>query len=135
MITHYVPEAGEHSGHACDLEDELKDLKHTNTLEVWYWYESGSYDGSGYLVGLTKTGEFFSAGLGHCSCCGPLDNFNPTSGLYKTPETFLEAHTYDNNKLSDEKLVKPAIERWYELFGGNKSVSLGRALLSERNEK
>jgi hypothetical protein len=42
---------------------------------VWvvYWYEGGSYDGSGEAIYLKEDGQLYSENLGHCSCYGPLD--------------------------------------------------------------
>lgn len=40
---------------------------------IVYWYESGSYDGSGSAYCKFETGEYGFLGLGHCSCYGPFD--------------------------------------------------------------
>jgi hypothetical protein len=36
-----------------------------------YWYESGSYEGSGSAYAKTADGRYWEMGLGHCSCYGP----------------------------------------------------------------
>ncbi len=40
---------------------------------IWYWYESGSWEGSGDMLVRTKDGLFHHFSLSHCSCYGPLD--------------------------------------------------------------
>lgn len=45
--------------------------------EVWYWYASAPYEGSGYV--LMRRGEQYDlADLGHCSCYGPTDRISFT---------------------------------------------------------
>lgn len=41
------------------------------TETVLYWYESGSYEGSGTAYARTAGGRFYTLYLGHCSCYGP----------------------------------------------------------------
>ena len=41
---------------------------------VFYWYVSGSYEGSGALIAVMN-GKWCSKDLDHCSCYGPLDGF------------------------------------------------------------
>jgi hypothetical protein len=43
--------------------------------EVWYWYSSGSYEGSGQM--LIRKGDLYDIhDMGHCSCYGPLDRMS-----------------------------------------------------------
>lgn len=39
-----------------------------------YWYQAGSYDGTGYLLAQFADGGYGLTYLGHCSCYGPLDD-------------------------------------------------------------
>lgn len=39
-----------------------------------YWYESGSYEGSGSAYAGNSNGEYWETYLGHCSCNGPCDD-------------------------------------------------------------
>ncbi len=41
---------------------------------IFYWYVSGSYEGSGQLI-ATKENKWYCKGLSHCSCYGPIDDF------------------------------------------------------------
>lgn len=53
------------------------DLEKVKALEpdaVFYWYVTGSYEGSGALIAV-KDGKWYTKDLGHCSCYGPLDDF------------------------------------------------------------
>ena len=41
--------------------------------ECWYWYATGSYEGSGKI--LMRKGDLYDfTDIGHCSCNGPTDN-------------------------------------------------------------
>lgn len=48
--------------------------------ECWYWYASGSYDGSGCILmrGVAQDGteRWCQDDLGHCSCYGPTENIS-----------------------------------------------------------
>ena len=48
-----------------------------NFVKAIYNYESGSYEGSGELVVKTIDNKFWTQDLGHCSCYGPLDRWEP----------------------------------------------------------
>ena len=50
-------------------EDNIRDL---GCKWFVYYYESGSYEGSGFAVWKIKD-KFFYDDLGHCSCYGPTD--------------------------------------------------------------
>jgi len=43
-----------------------------DTELVVYWYEAGSYEGSGTAYALAKS-KWFEKDLGHCSCYGPWE--------------------------------------------------------------
>lgn len=43
----------------------------SDALYIVYWYQSGSYEGSGEAVIKCGNGKFDSISLGHCSCYGP----------------------------------------------------------------
>lgn len=63
-----------------------------------YWYEVGSYDGSGEGVALHKvSGLLYYVGLGHCSCNGPIDGPLGTNATKYTPAEFfsLTASIYE----------------------------------------
>lgn len=55
-----------------DEKYELDELT-TDITFVVYWYEQGSYDGSGMLFGRYDNGDIAFKDLGHCSCYGPMD--------------------------------------------------------------
>jgi hypothetical protein len=56
-------------------EDTLKLIR---AKKVVYWYQSGSYDGSGTAVIVDEDNNYHEIDLGHCSCYGPLDDLaNP----------------------------------------------------------
>lgn len=60
-------------------EYDWANIKQDDYQWIVYWYESGSYDGSGEMVALGNDGAIYYSNLGHCSCYGPLDG-----GLGKT---------------------------------------------------
>lgn len=41
---------------------------------VVYWYEAGSYEGSGTAYLKDSTGNWWTRSLGHCSCYDPWDS-------------------------------------------------------------
>ncbi len=54
-----------------DFQDRLKEGY------VWfvYYYEEGSYEGSGEAVALREDGTLDLHNLGHCSCYGPMEEW------------------------------------------------------------
>lgn len=54
-------------------EGELSYLPQ-DTVWIVYSYTIGDYCGDGEAVLLTKEGKFYTIGLGHCSCYGPIDS-------------------------------------------------------------
>jgi hypothetical protein len=60
-------------------EYELECLNVLNLDEIWYWYGSGDYCGTGQL--LMRKGDLYDLhDCGHCSCYGPT-----TDSDYCTP--------------------------------------------------
>jgi hypothetical protein len=59
--------------------DELRDydLEEINSSKyIWmvYWYDGGSYDGTGEAVAFGKDGLVYFKSLNHCSCYGPMED-------------------------------------------------------------
>ena len=56
-------------------ELESYDLEYLNKLcldEIWYWYSTAPYEGSGQI--LMRKGELYDLhDAGHCSCYGPTE--------------------------------------------------------------
>ncbi len=53
-------------------EYDLKNVYSENIDEIWYWYTTGSYEGSGQI--LMRKGDLYDThDCGHCSCYGPCD--------------------------------------------------------------
>ena len=58
-------------------EDRLPDyvldvVEQSGAEEIWYWYWTAPYEGSGWLL-ARKGDKYDTADLGHCSCYGPED--------------------------------------------------------------
>lgn len=65
------------SGEPTELDDyEIRDLEGKGLVKVWYWYTTGSYEGSGQLLALDSAGKYHVHDMGHCSCNGPTDGFS-----------------------------------------------------------
>ena len=81
---------------------------------VFYWYVSGSYEGSGALLAI-KDGKWFDKELGHCSCYGPLDSFAKSIKEYvhESLDSFIEKCT-DDNKKAYMPLVELAKSKGYK---------------------
>lgn len=81
---------------------------------VFYWYASGSYEGSGDLLAV-KDGKWYNKDLSHCSCYGPLEDFatNETDYQYSSLQDIKDRCTvecYENIK----PLVDLAINNGYK---------------------
>jgi hypothetical protein len=46
--------------------------------EVWYYYTYRDWEGSGNLLAIDKAGNYYLHNMGHCSCNGPVENFDET---------------------------------------------------------
>jgi len=81
MIIHNLARIPEGLGYSfSDTTDELtksevKDLEELGIDEVWYWYVSGSYEGSGQMI-IRKEDKYYLHNMSHCSCYGPLDEID-----------------------------------------------------------
>jgi len=60
----------------CVVEETIKySGKNPTEVEfVVYWYEAGSYEGSGTAYLKDTEGNWWTKNLGHCSCYGPWDS-------------------------------------------------------------
>lgn len=66
--------------------------------ELWYWYKTGSYEGSGAGVARFSNGEYGFMDFCHCSCYGPCDG---KWQRYSTLTALVEHITpYDRRDLS-----------------------------------
>jgi hypothetical protein len=54
---------------------ELENFKDLKADYVVYYYEYGSYEGSGFAV-WKKDGKYGYSDLSHCSCYGPTDDLS-----------------------------------------------------------
>lgn len=58
-----------------ELDDyDLKILARAGFVEVWYWYGTAPYEGTGELIGRNADGKWADISLGHCSCYGPVED-------------------------------------------------------------
>lgn len=68
----------------CKFDDyEFDILREAGFEEIWYWYGSGCYEGSGELI--ARKGNLYDIyDLGHCSCYGPVDDIGNFNGVSLT---------------------------------------------------
>ena len=71
--------------------DQLKDydlayVKEDGYEWLIYWYEEGYYDGSGEAVALRKDGQLVIKNLGHCSCYGPMEDWETGATIVSVGE-------------------------------------------------
>jgi hypothetical protein len=85
-------------------EYELENLGKYDFLEVWYYYMYSAYEGSGTLLAKSESG-YYIHDLSHCSCFGPLDNFNTDRGPLPLDKLWEEIH--DKH---DKEMCKPLFE-------------------------
>ena len=65
--------------------------------EAWFYYETSGYDGRGYMI-YTDGHKWDYELLGHCSCNGPLENFDPVDVRYVSIKDLLEHCTEELQK-------------------------------------
>ena len=53
---------------------DLSKLKDSGVEEIWYWYAEGDYCGNGALIARIGN-EYSLHECDHCSCYGPLEEF------------------------------------------------------------
>ncbi len=88
-----------------DEDQGLTSMMAADEAYMWsvYWYESGSYEGSGEFVALRKEdGKLLIGNLGHCSCYGPEDGWG--TGTILTVEEFLNPATIFDCLVSNDRL-------------------------------
>ena len=70
------PEGYSGYGSIDKLDDyDVRQLAGLNLDEIWYWYSSAPYEGSGQLL-MRRGNEYSLHDMGHCSCYGPTERAN-----------------------------------------------------------
>lgn len=88
------------------LKEECYDERSLEDYDIQfaiYYYENYGYEGNGMCIGF-KEGMWYSCGMSHCSCNGPLDDFNlehPKSKLKDVFKQFSSKHTIHFKKVVD----------------------------------
>jgi len=80
---------------------EIEDVLKTDSTLVVYFYEIGSYGGSGFLVGKKKDGGWWYSELGHCSCYGATETLISDSKVvheYEKVKEVVFAHYSDDSR-------------------------------------
>jgi hypothetical protein len=81
---------------------------------IFYWYVTGSYEGSGELIAV-KNGKWYMKCLSHCSCYGPMENFaSDISDYNKNSLDELLASGTDDWKKGYAPLVELAKSKGYK---------------------
>ena len=60
--------------------------------DVWHNYQSGSYDGSGWMIVRYADGRWDCINMGHCSCNGPLDDLK-AEGIFTSLDDLVAHHS------------------------------------------
>lgn len=87
----------------CDLSQEydLREVKEDDYQWIVYWYEYESYEGQGEAVALRKDGTIVVKDLGHCSCYGPMDEWETGCSSFSKNEFLAKresVHDYYNRE-------------------------------------
>ena len=53
-------------------DTDIANLIRLGIEEIWYWYQTGSYEGAGQLL-MRIGNEYALHDFGHCSCNGPTE--------------------------------------------------------------
>ncbi len=110
---------------------DLKDLEYEELEWFVFWYEEGSYEGTGLGAGLTKDGKIRYENLGHCSCYGPMENF-PGAPEVSVEEflTFAEYDTAVKRRRREEKDYD--YEQWQKVVEKVKELTAEWETANER---
>ena len=97
-------------GDSCSIDNyDIERIEKLNIDEIWYWYEQGSYEGSGQML-MRRGDQFDLHDMGHCSCYGPTDNatFKPQTlkELKDSCSEELLSHTLELFNAAEEA-IKP----------------------------
>ena len=90
---------------------EIKQLENHGVEVIFYYYEYGSYEGSGHMIAL-KEGKYAVHDMGHCSCYGPLNHFT-YDFHYDSLDAILENATDESNS-EYVPLINLAKEKGYK---------------------
>jgi len=97
-------------------DDELRAIMGYSPLFFVYNYWSGDYEGSGYAFYMSKDHKFDYECLSHCSCNGPVDDFDG-SARYKTVKELLDACTEEL-----KGYLKPLVDTWLKSEAWDQNV-------------
>ncbi len=91
------PEGMDYSSYEMsDLSEwDFERIEKLGVTEIWYWYATGYYCGTGNLL-MRKGNLFDHHGMGHCSCYGP------TGKVSFSGKSFKELKESCSNELMDE---------------------------------
>ena len=71
-------------------EYDLRDLEELNLDEIWYWYSTAPYEGSGQMI--MRRGNLYDIhDMGHCSCYGACERATFTGKSLNNIETSLSS--------------------------------------------
>lgn len=86
---------------------EMAKLFEHDIDEIWYNYEAGGYEGSGQMI--ARKGDLYTHhDLSHCSCYGPLENFELENMEWDALVARLQANPEYYNKE-----IKPFLKSYY----------------------
>lgn len=90
----------------------LKEIESLHKVdEIWYWYQSGSYDGDGEMF-LRKGDKYASSSLSHCSCYGPTEHL-PKDTEYVSLEELEKQYSINKEYYKN-------VEYFFEIIKKNK---------------
>lgn len=109
---------------------------------VVYWYQSGDYDGDGDAVARYADGTYRTAGLGHCSCYGPWDDWGSAAWgrstslveILKPPENVLHPDFKPEIRAKVAELVAVDHLGWNEAWRTATVEVLARRMAGESDD-
>jgi hypothetical protein len=107
MILHQVPmpENRYSYGEETALEPYEVERIPAAVAEAWYWYASGSYEGSGAMICRGHAGEWWSWNLGHCSCYGPTEHMGVPVRPFTSFDDLVASFSGDYERLEMAPLI------------------------------
>lgn len=117
-----------------DLEElgeyEIENIKKLPVDEVWYWYASAPYEGSGQML-MRKDELYDIAELSHCSCYGPTDDLSFEGETLTTLKKYYTTEKYNQFEellakalnipkeyglLNDDPVIRTFSGKWVNVF-------------------
>jgi hypothetical protein len=113
FIPHDLEYGGDHTVSVITSDQLLPILEEVKAEACFYWYSTGSYEGSGEMI-ILRDNEWHLLSISHCSCYGPTEKIaEKMQSQGFTTFTELEAACTNEYKKSVSPLITLIKEKGY----------------------